>query len=136
MDPHQATQGVRLVLNPWTGHVSPQFHVNFFETVKEGDHNYDSLEATWKSLSGLVQGTTFNMPERGSFGKTSLRPCEKDHNDTLSGSLIINDGRPQNEGDEINHEESIEDHQYDILSNEEGSSPASGQEQELSIELV
>ena len=48
---------VSLVLNPHTGHVSPQFHVKhdeFFETADGQHHNYDAPAATWKELSGLV----------------------------------------------------------------------------------
>ena len=46
-----------LVLNPHTGHVSPQFHVKhdeFFETVDRRHHNYDAPAATWKELSRLT----------------------------------------------------------------------------------
>ena len=46
-----------LVLNPRTGHVSPQFHVKhneFFETVNGRHSNSDALAATWKELSGLA----------------------------------------------------------------------------------
>ena len=46
-----------LVLNPRTGHVSPQFHVKhdeFFETVNRRHHNYDAPASTWKELSRLT----------------------------------------------------------------------------------
>ena len=62
------SRSVNLVLNPQTGHISPQFHMkhdDLFETMK-GAHNYDSLEATWRSLSGLVEGKTFSTLEGGS----------------------------------------------------------------------
>ena len=48
---------VSLVLNPRTGHVSPQFHMKhdeFFETINGWHHNYDAPAATWKELSGLM----------------------------------------------------------------------------------
>ena len=48
---------VSLVLNPHTGHMSPQFHVKhdeFFETVDGRHHNYDAPAATWVELSGLM----------------------------------------------------------------------------------
>ena len=48
---------VSLVLNPRTGHVSPQFHMKhneFFETIDGWHHNYDTPDATWKELSGLT----------------------------------------------------------------------------------
>ncbi|KAL7561622.1 hypothetical protein ACA910_001490 [Epithemia clementina (nom. ined.)] len=52
-------RSVSLVLNPRTGHVSPQFHVkhdDFFETVSGKPTNYDSPPPIWKSLSRLVPG--------------------------------------------------------------------------------
>ena len=51
------SRSMSLVLNPRTGHVSPQFHVKhdeFFETIDGQHHNYDAPAATWKELSGLV----------------------------------------------------------------------------------
>ena len=48
---------VSLMLNPCTGHVSPQFHVKhdeFFKTVDGRHRNYDAPAATWKELSGLT----------------------------------------------------------------------------------
>ena len=49
---------VHLILNPRTGHVSPQYHVkhdDFFETVTGKSSNFNSPEPTWKKLSGLVK---------------------------------------------------------------------------------
>ena len=46
-----------LVLNPRTGHVSPQFHVKFdefFETVQKKSTNLDAPEPEWKYLSGFA----------------------------------------------------------------------------------
>ena len=51
------SRSVSLVLNPCTGHVSPQFHVKhdeFFETIDGRHHNYDAPAAKWKELSGLT----------------------------------------------------------------------------------
>ena len=51
------SRSVSLVLNPRTGHVSPQFHVKhdeFFKTVNGWHHNYNAPAATWKELSGLT----------------------------------------------------------------------------------
>ena len=51
------SRSVSLVLNPHTGHVSPQFHVKhaeFFETVDGKHHNYDAPAVTWKALSSLA----------------------------------------------------------------------------------
>ena len=52
-----------LVLNPRTGHVSPQFHVkfdNFFETVQAKSTDLDTPDPAWKYLSGFAakKGTT------------------------------------------------------------------------------
>ena len=50
-------RSVTLLLNPRTGHVSPQFHVkfdDFFETVQTKDTNLDAPEPQWKYLSGFA----------------------------------------------------------------------------------
>ena len=50
-------RSVALVLNPRTGHVSPQFHVkfdDFFETVQSKDTDLDAPEPQWKYLSGFA----------------------------------------------------------------------------------
>ena len=50
-------RSVTLVLNPRTGHVSPQFHVkfdDFFETVQDKSTNMDAPEPEWKYLSGFA----------------------------------------------------------------------------------
>ena len=73
-------RSVALVLNPRTGHVSPQFHVkfdDFFETVKDKSTDMDAPEPEWKYLSGFAikkgrtdpagRGTTDRLiaPRRG-----------------------------------------------------------------------
>ena len=48
---------VALILNPRTGHVSPQFHVkfdDFFETVGNSPTDMDTPEPEWKYLSGFA----------------------------------------------------------------------------------
>ena len=48
---------VALILNPRTGHVSPQFHVkfdDFFETVGNSPTDIDTPEPEWKYLSSFV----------------------------------------------------------------------------------
>ena len=48
---------VALILNPRTGHVSPQFHVkfdDFFETVGNSPTDMDIPEPEWKYLSGFT----------------------------------------------------------------------------------
>ena len=50
-------RSVALVLNPCTGHVSPQFHVkfdDFFETVQKKSTDLDAPEPEWKYLSGFA----------------------------------------------------------------------------------
>ena len=48
---------VALVLNPCTGHVSPQFHIkfdDFFESVGDSPTDMDTPEPEWKYLSGFA----------------------------------------------------------------------------------
>ena len=48
---------MELVLNPHTGHVSPQFHIkfeDFFETVQKKPTDLDAPEPEWKYLSGFA----------------------------------------------------------------------------------
>ena len=50
-------RSVALVLNPRTGHVSPQFHVkfhDFFEIVQDKSTDMDTPEPDWKYLSGFA----------------------------------------------------------------------------------
>ena len=50
-------RSVALVLNPRTGHVSPQFHIkfdDFFETVQTKETDMDAPEPQWKYLSGFA----------------------------------------------------------------------------------
>ena len=50
-------RSVALVLNPRTGHVSPQFHINFddfFETVQTKATDLDAPKPAWKYLSGFA----------------------------------------------------------------------------------
>ena len=50
-------RSVALVLNPRTGHVSPQFHVkfdDFFETVQHKATDLDAPDPEWKYLSGFA----------------------------------------------------------------------------------
>ena len=59
---------VALILNPRTGHVSPQFHVkfdDFFETVGNSPTDMDIPEPEWKYLSGFVikKGQTDKDPK-------------------------------------------------------------------------
>ena len=50
-------RSVALVLNPRTGHVSPQFHIkfdDFFETVQTKWTDLDAPDPAWKYLSGFA----------------------------------------------------------------------------------
>ena len=50
-------RSIALVLNPRTGHVSPQFHVkfdDFFETVQAKATDLDAPDPEWKYLSGFA----------------------------------------------------------------------------------
>ena len=60
------TQSVALVLNPRTGHVSPQFHIkfdNFFEMVSDKSTDLDTPEPEWKYLSGFTVRKGHTKPE-------------------------------------------------------------------------
>ena len=55
--PRAFAESRKIVLNPRTGHVSPQFHVkfdDFFETVQDKSTDMDAPELDWKYLSGFV----------------------------------------------------------------------------------
>ena len=88
------TRSVALVLNPRTGHLSPQFHIkfdDFFETVQTKATDLDDPEPPWKYLSGfatkkgtpkaVVKGGLDNIlvPPRGSIvaASPSMEPSEK-----------------------------------------------------------
>ena len=61
-----------LILNPRTGHVSPQFHVkfdDFFETVGNSPTDMDLPEPEWKYLSGFV--IKKDKPDKDSKGALS-----------------------------------------------------------------
>ena len=50
-------RSVALILNPRTGHVSPQFHVkfdDFFETVSDKSTDFNAPAPEWKYLSGFA----------------------------------------------------------------------------------
>ena len=60
------TRSIALVLNPRTGHGSPQFHIkfdDFFETVQSKATDLDAPDPEWKYLSGSAtkKGTTKTM---------------------------------------------------------------------------
>ena len=87
-------RSIALVLNPRTGHVSPQFHVkfdDFFETVQAKATDLDAPDPEWKYLSGFAtkKGTTkaatkggldgLLAPHRGSI--TTGSPRQGNHED-------------------------------------------------------
>ena len=64
------TRSVALVLNPRTGHVSPQFHIkfgDFFETVQTKATDLDAPKPAWKYLSGFAtkKGTPKSVNKEG-----------------------------------------------------------------------
>ena len=66
-------RSIALVLNPRTGHVSPQFHVkfnNFFETVQAKAIDLDAPDPEWKYLSGFAtkRGTPKSVTRGGLDG--------------------------------------------------------------------
>ena len=74
---------VSLVLNPHTGHVSPQFHVKhdkFFKTIDGRHHNYDAPAATWKELSGLASTQSKDM------APSMIRPL-REHTDGSTSAI-------------------------------------------------
>ena len=68
---------VHLILNPRTGHVSPQYHVkhsDLFETITNKSSNFDLPEPTWKRLSGLVKnGHKKKSDSEGATSPTSIK---------------------------------------------------------------
>ena len=86
---------IALVLNPRTGHVSPQFHVkfdDFFETVQAKVTDLDAPDPEWKYLSGFAtkKGTpkattkggldSLLAPRRGAITTGSPRQGNKEDN--------------------------------------------------------
>ena len=64
------SRSIALVLNPRTGHVSPQFHVkfdDFFETVQAKVTDLDAPDPEWKYLSGFAtkKGATKSVTKGG-----------------------------------------------------------------------
>ena len=69
---------VHLILNPRTGHVSPQYHVkhdDFFKSVAGKSSNFDSPEPTWKRLSGFMKNDHKSEPNPIG-GATSPTPID------------------------------------------------------------
>ena len=92
-------RSVALVLNPRTGHVSPQFHIkfdDFFETVQSKSTDLDAPDPEWKYLSGFAMkkwtaktGTKGGLdgllaPQRGAPAATAP-PRESTENDQPAG---------------------------------------------------
>ena len=81
-----------LVLNPHTGHVSPQFHVkfdDFFETVQDKSTDMDAPEPDWKYLSGFA--VRKGRPEPAGRGTTHAPEPDWKY---LSG-FAVKKGRPE-----------------------------------------
>ena len=68
---------VALVLNPRTGHVSPQFHVkfdDFFETVWDKPNDLDAPEPEWKYISGFAVNKGHSEPAGRGLTNRLLAP--------------------------------------------------------------
>ena len=92
-------RSVALVLNPRTGHVSPQFHIkfdDFFETVQAKSTDLDTPDPKWKYLSGFAmkKGPAKTGTKGGLDGLLALRqgataamnlPQESTENDQTTG---------------------------------------------------
>ena len=71
-------RSIALVLNPRTGHVSPQFHVkfdDFFKTVQAKATDLDAPDPKWKYLSGFAtkKGAPKAVTKGGLDGLLALR---------------------------------------------------------------
>ena len=71
-------RSIALVLNPRTGHVSPQFHIkfdDFFETVQAKATDLDAPDPEWKYLSGFAtkKGTPKSTTKGGLNGLLAPR---------------------------------------------------------------
>ena len=85
------SRSVSLVLNPHTGHVSPQFHVKhdkFFETIDGWHHNYDAPAATWKELSGLASTQSKDA------APSMIRPLRECMNSPMSATNQVSQEDP------------------------------------------
>ena len=100
---------VALILNPRTGHVSPQFHVkfdDFFETVGNKPTDMNTPEPTWKYLSGFaIKNDTANKGSTGAL--TNLLTPRRGATKVTSGAgppKIPDDLPPDQPGEEPNME--------------------------------
>ena len=71
-------RSIELVLNPRTGHMSPQFHIkfdDFFETVQAKVTDVDAPDPEWKYLSGFAmkKGTPKSVTKGGLDGLLAPR---------------------------------------------------------------
>ena len=70
-------RSVTYVLNPHTGHLSPQYHVefnDFFETVQDKSTDLDAPEPEWKYLSGFAVKKSHFEPEGKALTNRLLAP--------------------------------------------------------------
>ena len=116
-------RSVALVLNPRTGHVSPQFHIkfdDFFETVQAKSTDLDTPDPDWKYLSGFAtrKGATKTdakggldgllAPRRGAPAATN-QPQPANLHDQPTGP-IQDLPMPLDNADEANEHPSIAEH--------------------------
>ena len=109
-----------LVLNPRTGHVSPQFHVkfdDFFETIQAKSTDLETPDPAWKYLSGFAtrKGATKTDAKGGLDGLLAPRrgasaamnqPQAANQHDHPAGP-IQDLPMPLDNGDEVNEHPAI-----------------------------
>ena len=82
---------ISLILNPRTGHTSPQYHVkhdDFFETVHSSKTtNFDTPNPEWKYLARFLH---HKRPVQGKAGQKTQNPQSKTHHRRLLRELEMN----------------------------------------------
>ena len=111
-------RSIALVLNPRTGHVSPQFHVkfdDFFETVQSKATDLDAPDPEWKYLSGFAtkkgppaskaKGGLDSLlaPRRGMITPITPRQGTSENDQPVDPSMVP----PLHPADDINEQQTI-----------------------------
>ena len=105
-------RSVALVLNPRTGHVSPQFHVkfdDFFETVSDKSTDFDAPAPEWKYLSGFAVRKDQARPDTAGLLDRLITPrrgpINPSPNIPSNGPTALPMGPHQNQTDPVELEE-------------------------------
>ena len=105
-------RSVALVLNPRTGHVSPQFHVkfdDFFETVSDKSTDFDAPAPEWKYLSGFAVRKDQARPDNAGLLDRLITPrrgpINPSPNIPSNGPTALPMGPHQNQTDPVELEE-------------------------------